>query len=91
MTELTSFQLAQAVGGANSYGRCGPKGDLQWLLGNHFTPQCKAHDRLVRNALRRGASRLEAHGKALPQLPSAAWSWYRASLKRRPRPSPRDL
>lgn len=79
MTELTCHQLVEAVGGkGGSLGRCGPGNKLQWLLGNHFTPECKAHDLAVRNARKGGASYLEAQVKALPELPAAVGSWFRA-------------
>ena len=80
MTELTCHGLAQVIGGADSsIGRCGPGDALPWL-GNVYTPECKAHDIAVRDALRGGASQVEAHVRALPHLPAAVGSYLKTVL-----------
>jgi hypothetical protein len=77
MTELTPDQLAAAHGGADSFGRCGP-GNALPFLGNVYTPECKAHDQAVRDARASGSSYLGAQWKALPKLPAAVGSYFRA-------------
>jgi hypothetical protein len=78
MTELTAQQLAYVVGAADTFGRCGPGDKLQGLLGNIYTPECKAHDQAVRDARKQGSSYLGAQMKALPKLPAAVRSYFRA-------------
>jgi hypothetical protein len=78
VTELTSDQLADVTGGADSaFGRCGPGFALPWL-GNVYTPQCKAHDQAVQDAMKGGSSYLGAQVKALPKLPAAVGSYFKA-------------
>jgi len=79
MTDLTVDQLGSVDGGApRAFGRCGPSDKLQWLFGNHFTPACKNHDRLVQEAMDSGSSYLGAQIKALPALRPAFDSWVEA-------------
>jgi len=78
---LTTVDLELVRGGADTFGRCGPGAAMQGLLGNIYTPECKAHDAAVRRELRRGTSYLGAQLKALPQLPAAVGSWFRERFK----------
>ena len=74
---LTTAQLDSVRGGADTFGRCGPGGALQGVLGNVYTPECKAHDAAVRRELQTGRSYLGAQWKALGLLPAAVGSWFR--------------
>ena len=74
---LEDTDLARIVGGDDSFGRCGPGSQWQWL-GNVYTPECAAHDAAVRGQLAQGTSHVMAHLKALPLLPSAVGSYFRA-------------
>lgn len=87
-SELTAISLdhLDAVhGGAdpgynpadNGLGRAGP-GQSWKFLGNYYTPEALAHDNAVRNNLAGGSSHVMAHVKALPLLPSAVGSYFRA-------------
>jgi hypothetical protein len=82
---LTTVELETVRGGAaaqqDSFGRCGPGNSMQWLLGNIYTPECKAHDAAVRSFRQQGSSYLMAQLKALPQFPAAAGSWFRERFK----------
>lgn len=78
---LTTAQLDTVCGGADTFGRCGPGGAMQGLLGNVYTPECKAHDAVVRGELQRGSSYIGAQWKALPLLPAAVGSWFRERFK----------
>ena len=78
---LDSSELAHTVGGRDDYGRCGPGSQWKWL-GNVYTPQCTAHDKAVRGAIAKGSSHPMAHIKALPLLPAAIGSYFRARFKR---------
>jgi hypothetical protein len=69
----------------NALGRVGPGTGWSWL-GNHYTPEALAHDRAVRDAKANGASGFQAHMGALPKLPAAIGSWFRAKLA----PGPQD-
>ena len=84
MTELTTQQLCAVVGGYEptpaSFGRCGP-GEGMAFLGDVRTPECAAHDRVVRDALASGTSRVGAQIRALPQLPAAVGSYFRERFK----------
>ena len=79
MQTISITQLAQVMGGAeqSDFGRCGPGSSMQFL-GNYYTPQCAAHDGAVRGNLANGDSQIMAHLKALPKLPAAVGSWFRA-------------
>jgi hypothetical protein len=81
LTVLEEVDLAQVVGGDDSFGRCGPGSGWPWL-GNVYTPQCKAHDTAVRGSLAQGSSHVMAHVQALPLLPAAVGSYVRARLTR---------
>ena len=70
----------------NAFGRAGPGRSWRWL-GNYYTPEALAHDRAVRDNLAAGSNRVMAHGKALPLLPVAVGSYFRARF----RPGPDDM
>jgi hypothetical protein len=72
---------APATGSDASFGRCGPGSSWQWL-GNVYTPQCAAHDAAVRGEIAQGTPRVLAHVKALPLLPAAVGSYFRARFGR---------
>ena len=80
-----TIDLTTVIGGAapsgddNAFGRCGPGTSWKWL-GNVYTPECAAHDKAVRGAEAAGESKFMAHLKALPQLPAAVGSYFRARL-----------
>ena len=86
--------LAAASGGVDpgynpaddALGRAGPGRSWTWL-GNYYTPEALAHDKVVRASLAAGASPAMAHARALPLLPAAVGSYVRARL----RPGPDDL
>ncbi len=63
----------------NALGRVGPGTDWKWL-GNYYTPEAYAHDAAVRDAKASGASSFAAHAGALPKLPAAIGSWFRAKF-----------
>ena len=76
VTELTSRELGYALGGlGEAFGRCGPGDQFQGVLGNIYTPQCKAHDQAVRDWMTKGSSYYAAQVHALPQLPAAVESY----------------
>lgn len=89
LTELLDADLVYIAGGEgqqapandDSFGRCGPGSSWQWL-GNVYTPQCAAHDAAVRGEIAQGTSRPMAHIKALPLLPAAVGSYFRARFGR---------
>jgi hypothetical protein len=91
---LSDDLLAAVVGGAdpgynpadNGLGRAGPGQSWRWL-GNYYTPEALAHDKAVRGNLAAGSSPVMAHTKALPLLPSAVGSYFRARLH----PGPNDM
>lgn len=72
----------------NALGRVGPGTGMSWL-GNYYTPEAYAHDRAVRDAKAGGASGFAAHMGALPKLPAAIGSWFRAKFN--PGPNDRQL
>ncbi len=98
MLEIISDQLLVTVAGGqtassnpaydpsnNALGRVGPGTGMSWL-GNYYTPEAYEHDRAVRDAKAGGASTFQAHMGALPKLPAAAMSWFRAKFN----PGPQD-
>jgi hypothetical protein len=86
---LADTELQRVAGGDgppspaadSSFGRCGPGSSWPWL-GNVYTPQCAAHDAAVRGEIAQGTPRVLAHVKALPLLPAAVGSYFRARLGR---------
>jgi hypothetical protein len=82
---LSDAALSRVTGGAdpgydpsnNAFGRAGPGQSWTWL-GNYYTPEALAHDRSVRNSIQAGSSKPMAHVKALPLLPAAVGSYFRA-------------
>lgn len=76
-TDLARICGGDAGAGDNSFGRCGPGSQWQWL-GNVYTPECATHDAAVRGQLAEGTSHVMAHFKALPLLPAAVGSYFRA-------------
>ena len=91
---LPDHRLAGVVGGAdpgydpadNAFGRAGPGRSWSWL-GNYYTPEALAHDKAVRASLAAGSSPVMAHAKALPILPAAIGSYFRARFH----PGPNDM
>lgn len=91
---VTDVMLTAVVGGQNpaydpnnnALGRVGPGTSWKWL-GNHYTPEAYAHDRAVRDAKAGGSSAFMAHAGALPKLPAAIGSWFRAKFS----PGPQDV
>ena len=87
---LSDELLAKVAGGAdpgynpadNARGRVGP-GRRMKFLGNYYTPEALAHD----NAVRNNGGGVMAHVKALPLLPAAAKSYFRARFN----PGPNDM
>lgn len=85
---LSVAVLARVTGGAdpgynpsdNAFGRAGPGRSWTWL-GNYYTPEALAHDRSVRNSIQSGSSKPMAHAKALPLLPAAVGSYFRARFR----------
>jgi len=74
---LDADELALVTGGADAipaFGRCGPADRWRWL-GNVYTPQCAAHDAVVRDALASGSSRFGAQLRGLRLLPAAVGSY----------------
>jgi hypothetical protein len=86
---LSDDLLLRVAGGAdpgyapadNARGRVGPGRHMKWL-GNYYTPEALAHD----NAVRAGGGGVMAHVRALPLLPNAAASYFRARFN----PGPDD-
>lgn len=78
---ISHVQLASITGaaGPSDFGRCGP-GSSWSFLGDVRTPECASHDAAVRGSLAAGASQLVAHVKALPLLPAAIGSYFKARL-----------
>lgn len=70
----------------DALGRAGPGRTWSWL-GNYYTPEALAHDQAVRGSLAAGSSRVMAHVKALPLLPAAVGSYFRARFH----PGPDDM
>jgi hypothetical protein len=70
----------------NALGRVGPGRGMRFL-GNYYTPEALAHDRAVRDRIAAGQNPLMAHARALPKLPAAAASYFRARF----RPGPDDM
>ena len=94
LTEILSDALGAVSGGADpgynpadqALGRAGP--NTSWkFLGNYYTPEALAHDKAVRANLANGSNHVMAHAKALPLLPSAVGSYFRARFK----PGPDDM
>ncbi|HET7505051.1 MAG TPA: hypothetical protein VFK02_28730 [Kofleriaceae bacterium] len=91
---LSDDLLARVAGGADpgynpaddALGRAGPGRSWRWL-GNYYTPEALAHDKAVRGNLSAGSSPVMAHAKALPLLPAAVGSYFRARLH----PGPDDM
>jgi hypothetical protein len=91
---LSDDLLAAVVGGADpgynpaddALGRAGPGRSWSWL-GNYYTPEALAHDKAVRGNLSAGSSPVMAHAKALPLLPAAVGSYFRARIH----PGPDDM
>jgi hypothetical protein len=91
---LSHDQLAAVAGGADpgynpaddALGRAGPGRSWSWL-GNYYTPEALAHDKAVRGNLAAGSNPVMAHARALPLLPAAVGSYFRARL----RPGPDDM
>ena len=70
----------------NALGRVGPGRGWSWL-GNYYTPEALAHDKAVRGNLARGDNPVLAHVEALPKLPAAIGSYFRARFH----PGPDDM
>jgi len=91
---LSDDLLSAVSGGADpgynsaddALGRAGPGRSWSWL-GNYYTPEALAHDKAVRRSLAAGSSPVMAHAKALPLLPAAVGSYFRARFH----PGPDDL
>ena len=91
---LADEDLSVVVGGKdpgynpadNALGRVGPGRSWRWL-GNYYTPEALAHDQAVRGNLARGESPVMAHLHALPKLPAAVTSYFRARFH----PGPDDM
>ncbi|HUS30856.1 MAG TPA: hypothetical protein VMZ53_20235 [Kofleriaceae bacterium] len=77
--DLTLDELASVRGGYSDadFGRCGPGSHLKFL-GDVRTSECAAHDGAVRGALANGSSQVGAQLRALPLLPAAVGSYFRA-------------
>lgn len=67
-------------------GRAGPGTSWKWL-GNYYTPESLAHDKAVRASEASGSSAFMSHAKALPLLPAAVGSYFRARFN----PGPNDM
>jgi hypothetical protein len=91
---LADEQLLAVAGGANpgynpsdnALGRVGPGTSWKWL-GNYYTPEALAHDQAVRSNLARGDGRFMSQVEALPKLPAAIGSYFRARFH----PGPNDM
>ena len=96
MIELRADELLMVHGGQTpaydpnngALGRVGP-GNSMGFLGNYYTPEALAHDQAVRGHLANGSSQAGAHLRALPLLPAAAASWFRARFS--PGPNDRNM
>jgi hypothetical protein len=62
---------------SNGLGRVGLGTSWKWL-GNYYTPEALAHDKAVRSGIAHGESPLTAHIGALPKVPAAIGSYFRA-------------
>ncbi len=91
---LADELLAAVTGGAkpaynpadNALGRVGPGTRWTWL-GNYYTPEALAHDQAMRAGLAQGDGTFSAWVHALPELPAAVGSYFRARF----RPGPNDM
>jgi hypothetical protein len=91
---LTEQLLAAVTGGAppgynpadNALGRVGPGTNWKWL-GNYYTPEALAHDQAMRAGIAQGDSKFKAWVYALPELPAAVGSYFRARFD----PGPNDM
>jgi hypothetical protein len=91
---LTGDLLTEATGGANpgykpadnALGRVGPGTNWKWL-GNYYTPEALAHDNAMRAGIAQGESKTYAWVRALPELPAAIGSYFRARFD----PGPNDM
>jgi len=89
VTALADVELERVAGGEappaasndNTFGRCVPGSSWQWL-GNVYTQQCAVHHAAVRGEIAQGTPRVLAHLKALPLLPYAVGSYFRARFGR---------
>jgi hypothetical protein len=72
--------------GDDALGRAGPGTSWGWL-GNYYTPEALAHDKAVRGSIAGGSSQVIAHVEALPLLPAAIGSYFRARFH----PGPDDM
>jgi hypothetical protein len=94
MEIISDELLATVAGGAdpgynpsdNALGRVGPGTSWKWL-GNYYTPEALAHDKAVRANLARGDGRVMSQVEALPKLPAAIGSYFRARFH----PGPNDM
>ena len=94
MQTLSISLLDLVIGGAdpgyapanNALGRVGPGARWTWL-GNYYTPEALAHDNAVRGGIAAGESHLLAQVEALPKLPAAIGSYFRARFH----PGPDDM
>ena len=78
--QLQVAQLEAVLGGRGTdFGRCGPGPRWKWL-GDVYTPECAAHDTMVRGAEANGTPHWLAHVEALPQLGPAVVSYFRAKI-----------
>ena len=92
--DLCDARLVTVSGGADpgynpadaALGRAGPGRSWSWL-GNYYTPEALTHDKAVRANLAAGSSPVMAHVKALPALPAAIGSYFRARFH----PGPNDM
>lgn len=91
---LTDEMLSAVAGGADpgynpaddALGRVGPGTRWKWL-GNYYTPEALAHDKAMRAGLAKGESQFGAWMGALPKLPAAIGSYFRARFA----PGPDDM
>ena len=94
MYTLDDDDLDTITGGAdpgyqpqnNALGRVGPGTSWKWL-GNYYTPEALAHDNAVRANQARGDGRIMSQIEALPKLPAAIGSYFRARFH----PGPDDM
>jgi len=94
LESLSDELLALVAGGGdpgynpadNALGRVGPGRNWKWL-GNYYTPEALAHDKAVRSRIAAGESPVRAHLEALPKLPAAVGSYFRARFH----PGPNDM
>ncbi len=70
----------------NARGRVG-RGTRWKILGNYYTPEALAHDNAVRANLARGDGKVMSQLEALPKLPAAIGSYFRARFH----PGPDDV